>query len=156
MKRVLVCALAALVAGCGDGPSNRSGSGDPLSAARAAIISRDFTDAVDHAERAVAQNPESPDPYFELARAEALRGNAGSAEENLGKALDRGLGDAGQKLRDPAFAKIRDSESFRQLVERAEPGSAPRTAEAREESIPTVEITDDQVRAGDVAINTDF
>ena len=149
---VIGAALAALLAGC-DG--HRPGAADPLSAARAAIISRNFADAADYARQAVEDRPDAPDGYFELARAEALRGNGGSAGDALAHALDKGLGDAAQKLGDPAFDGIRNDPAFAALVERASPGSTAAAAR-KEHDGPAVEISDDQVRAGDVTINTDF
>ena len=153
MRRLLVCALAALAAGCGGVDHKADGQTDPLSAARAAIISRNFADAADDAQTAIDADPDQPDAYFELARAEALRGNGGSAEDALAKALDKGLGDASQKLADPAFEAIRADQRFVDLQRRASPATA---ATNRQEPEPAVEISDDQVRAGDVVINTDF
>lgn len=155
MKKMLLSLLAAVLAGCGENAQHSSASSDPLSSARAAIIHRNFADAADYARQALDDDPSSPDAYFELARADALRGNGGSAEDALGKALDNGLGDAAQKLRDPAFDTIRNDAAFAQLQERASPRTAQQSKPSVEQE-PSVEITDGEVRAGDVVINSDF
>ena len=159
--RFILIVMALAVTACDVG-GVRPKSGTVLDEARAAIVARNFGEATELASEAVRGNPDDPAAHYELARAQVLQGNEGSALVELGLAIDKGLADALQALADPAFDNLRGNRSFAQLEERASPRREPtRQAVADEpEREPSVEISStdghDTVRAGDVVISDDF
>jgi hypothetical protein len=126
---VSLCALA--LASCGsaaghdakNGGKNGGSSTDPLTAARAAIVARNYGDAVQSAKFAVAASPHDPRAQFELARSEVLLGNQGDALSALEQAVTDGLADPATAFADPAFDTIRDQPRFVALHDRALPGT---------------------------------
>lgn len=163
MRFIILCGSLALAA-CDPGETPRVSS-SPLDDARAAIVARNFGQAVQFASDAVDEHPQDPAAHYQLARAEALQGNEGRALSALGLAIDRGLSDASRALLDPAFDSIRDRQAFVDLEERASPRRAPRRNAARDvepeqDREPAVEIRSEGgrevVRAGDVVIDTEL
>lgn len=142
---------------------------------RSAIAAGDYAEAVQRAQSWLRGHPRDAESWFELARAEALRGNNGNAQEALDKAVGTGLANARIALDDPAFTALRTTERFAALVERAAPappaapGASPpaRRAAARGsaelsagDAATHVSIREQGghsvIRAGDVTLDTDF
>lgn len=151
----LLCTVLAL-GGCYKQATTIAPEG--LDAVRAAIAASNYAQAAELAEKEVAKRPNAPQASFELARAEALRGNDGLAMDALEKAIDNGLGDAANALQDPAFGRIASSKRFAALVLRASP--RPRQEAAPEPEAGDVTIHEDKngthIQAGDVHLDTDF
>ncbi|MES3055059.1 hypothetical protein O6V14_05395 [Sphingomonas faeni] len=151
------------LAGCGGSSVSSDGTaenktGPSLERARAAIVARNFGDAVRLAHEAVTAAPRDPAAQYELARAEALAGNEGNALNALESAVAGGLSDVEGKLRDPAFDRVRQNGRFAALNARARPG-AYRTDENRIAADGVVieqRNGEDYIRAGDVSIGGNF
>lgn len=156
---VSLCALALASCGSAAGHDAKNGgtSPDPLTAARAAIVARNYGDAVQSAKSAVATNPHDPRAQLELARAEALLGNQGDALGTLEQAVTDGLADPAAALADPAFDTIRDQPRFVTLHDRALPGSSATTTLQAGTGTDSVSISGDPghetIRAGDVTLD---
>lgn len=154
--RIFIACTALALAGCQKESSATGPEG--LAAARVAIVSGNYAQAADLAAKEVAKRPNDPQASYELARAEALRGNGGLAVAALEKAVGNGLGDAANALQDPAFARIANSERFAALTLRASP--APREAAQPVSEFGSVNIHEDKngthIQAGDVHLDTDF
>lgn len=163
------CLLLAL-AGC-DKLSDLSGNGagtTGLAAVRAAIVARNFGEAVDLAAAEVKAHPNDAAAHFEQARAEALAGNEGRALDALDKAITLGLADPARALDDAAFSQISDSERFAGLISRANPAAGGEQAGMIVAGTPGVRGSDDgvairekagggtRIQAGDVVLDTDF
>jgi len=142
-----------------------------LAGVRAAIVARNFGEAVDLAAAEVKAHPKDPAAHFEQARAEALAGNEGRALDALDHAIALGLPDAARALEDPAFAQISGSDRFAVLLDRASPvaGDAPARAPTRTVvagsprgragdgvSIRETAGGGTHIQAGDVVLDTDF
>lgn len=136
-----------------------------LSDVRAAIIARDYPKAAELARKLATDSPKDPAVQFELARGEALAGNAGSAVDALNQALSLGLADAARAIKDPAFESVRADERFAAIERRlnptateSQPASTP--APANNASAGDVSIDDSgkssRIQAGDVVLETDF
>lgn len=167
---VVSLALAGALAGCNFEVVSDDAK-DGLSGVRAAIVAHNYAEAVDMARKYAADNPSDPEAHFELARAEALLGNEGRALDALDAAIKAGLPNAGQALKDPAFAAIRTSARFAALKERAtpapksaavaarnlEPGGATVVRAGGNEGVSISESADGtHIRAGDVTLDTGF
>ncbi|GAA4019341.1 hypothetical protein GCM10022280_18950 [Sphingomonas swuensis] len=135
-----------------------------MNEARAAIVARNFGEAVLRASEAVDADPHDPAAHYELARAEALQGNEGRALQALRTAVDKGLADPSRALADPAFDQLQGNPEFAALEERASPmRQATRSAQSQrpeQPDEPAVEIREnggrEVIRAGDVVIDTDL
>lgn len=137
-----------------------------LGAVRAAIIARNFGEAVELAAAEVKSHSKDPAAHFEQARAEALAGNEGHALDALDQAITLGLPDAARALDDPAFAQISGSERFAALIDRASPvagsgGTAIVAGNPRARAGDGVILRDTpgggtHIQAGDVVLDTDF
>ena len=154
--RIFIACTALALGGCQKEPSATAPEG--LAAARSAIVASNYAQAVELAAKEVAKRPKDPQASYELARAEAQRGNDGLAVDALEKAVGNGLGDAANALQDPAFARIANSERFAALTLRANP--APREAAQPVAESGSVTIHEDKngthIQAGDVHLDTDF
>lgn len=164
-------ALAGALAGCNFGIVSDDAK-DGLSGVRAAIVAHNYAEAADMARTYAADNPSDPEAHFELARAEALLGNEGRALDALDLAINAGLPNAGQALKDPAFAAIRTSARFAALKERGAPapkaaaaavrnpepvGATVVTAGGYDDGVSISESADGtHIRAGDVTLDTNF
>lgn len=153
------CDLSALPGG------DAAGSGAKgLTAVRAAIISRNFGEAVELAAAEVKAHPNDPAAHFEQARAEALDGNEGRALDALDKAITLGLPSPARALEDPAFADIAGSDRFATLADRASPTAGSHRTGAADGGggqADAVVVRDKpgggtHIRAGDVVLDTDF
>ncbi|WP_404478567.1 TPR end-of-group domain-containing protein [Novosphingobium sp. BL-52-GroH] len=168
-------ALPMTLAGCDKvAPSGTEAQQDApagLAGVRAAIVARNFGEAVDLAAAEVKAHPKDAAARFEQARAEALAGNEGRALDALDQAIALGLPDAPRALEDPAFAQISGSDRFAALLDRANPvagdaaGSAARTAivagSPRGRAGDGVSLREKpgggtHIQAGDVVLDTDF
>lgn len=154
-----------LLAGC---DALQSGQGS-ISEVRGAINSRDYPKAAEMARKLAEGAPKDPAIQFELARAEALAGNNGSALDALNKAVSLGLADAVQAIRDPAFDSIRFDDRFVAIAQRLAPVGSPaagggqmQPTQGAESDAPSdgVSIKEGEkgtsITAGDVVLNTDF
>lgn len=168
---VLLC-LAACLASCGPkDPDSDNGSPSAavstpsaggLDAVRAAIVARNFGQAVELAQAEVDRNISDPDAYFELARAQALASNEGLALDALRKSIELGVSNAAQRLEDPAFEQMRNSERFAAIADiaytKAEPskGTTAKRAYSSDVSISNKPGGGTHIQAGDVVLDTDF
>lgn len=163
LKWGIAFGLMLAIAGCGGSSVSNDGTAasetrPSLERARAAIVARNFGDAVRLAHEAVTAAPRDPAAQYELARAEALAGNEGNALTALEAAIAGGLADAEGKLRDPAFDRVRQNDRFAALDARARPGTN-RTDEGRIAADGVViehRDGEDYIRAGDVSIGGNF
>ena len=120
MRQIIMLGGLLLLAACGSQPGNGSdarSTGDPLAAIRAAIVARNYGDAVQLAQQAVTAHPGDAAAQYQLARAEALTGNQGKALDALDAAVRAGLADPATALADPAFDIIRGGERFAAIEE---------------------------------------
>ncbi|WP_159983772.1 MULTISPECIES: hypothetical protein [unclassified Novosphingobium] len=173
----LAAALPMTLAGCdkvapagSDVLADAQGDGlRGLAGVRAAIVSRNFGEAVQLAAAEVKAHPKDPAAHFEQARAEALAGNEGRALDALDKAIALGLPDAARALEDPAFAQISGSDRFAALIDRASPvaGNGDGTERSIVAGTPRGQAGDGvsiretagggtHIQAGDVVLDTDF
>jgi len=154
-----------LLAGC---DALQSGQGS-ISEVRGAINSRDYPKAAEMARKLADRAPKDPAIQFELARAEALAGNNGSALDALNKAVSLGLADAAQAIRDPAFDSIRSDERFVAIAQRLAPVGSPaadggqmQSTQGAEPGAPSGSVSIEEsekgtsITAGDVVLKTDF
>ena len=125
-----------------------------------------LAEAADLARSIILVNPNKPEVYLLLARAEARLKNTGNATEALSTALDKGFHDPRGAINHPDFDQIRNDEQFialsRKYAEKASPSkaSAPKSPRPQNRSTITagdVSITEDEngrsrIRAGDVFI----
>lgn len=156
---MLMLALAGCNKTAGNSTTGTDTARDPLNAARASIVARNYGDAVQSARAAVAASPHDPRAQFELARAEALLGNQGNALTALEQAVTDGLADPATALADPAFDTIRDQPRFAALHDRALPGSGPGSVLNAGGARGGVSISGppghETIHAGDVTLNGD-
>ena len=138
-----------------------------LAGVRAAIVARNFGEAVELAAAEVKVHPNDPSSFFEQARAEALAGNESRALDALDRAITLGLPDAARALDNPAFEQISSSERFVRLVDRAIPstagGEGTTIAAGRRRDNPNDGVVlhekpggGTHIQAGDVVLDTDF
>jgi len=162
MKRIgLAAAVVITLAGCSAARDDAArGGGDRLAAVRAALVAHNYGQGVTLAKAAVKATPHDPKAQFELARAEALVDDQGSALDALGAAVEAGLADPTTALEDPAFDSIRGSARFAAIRNRATPGAFGTGMLAAGEGSDRVTIDrrggHDTVRAGDVVLDGDF
>lgn len=164
MRRPLTGLALLLLAACSGQSETGTSSERDLAEVRAAIVAHNYGAAVELARAMAKANPRDANALYELARAEALLGNQGSALDALDAAITAGLGNVPTALADPAFNSIRDSDRFAALADRATPGAAddgPVERLAAGSGADRVEITTDSdgqdtIRAGDVTLSTDF
>jgi hypothetical protein len=164
-------ALPITLAGCDklapSGTEARQDAPAGLAGVRAAIVARNFGEAVDLAAAEVKANPKDAAARFEQARAEALAGNEGRALDALDQAIALGLPDAAHALEDPAFAQISGSDRFAALLDRANPVGGDAAAPAIVAGSPRGRAGDGvslrekpgggtHIQAGDVVLDTDF
>lgn len=168
--RIAALALCLLFAttGCDKLAPTADSAPKGLAGVRAALVARNFSEAVELAAAEVKAHPKDPAAHFERARAEALAGNEGRALDALDQAVSLGLPDAARALEDPAFARIGGSDRFAALVERASPVSDADPDEGIVASEPRRRGSDQSVairekpgggthiQAGDVTLDTDF
>lgn len=162
MRSRLSLATLLLLAACSETSGSTSGSiTDGLPAVRAAIVARNYGEAADIARTLVKRTPQDAAAQFELARAEALLGNDGSALDALDAAVRGGLANVSTALADPAFESLRTSDRFAQIEARALPSKRPVKRLAAGEGRDAVSITTDAdghetIRAGDVTLDGNF
>lgn len=163
MQRQLGIGLGALLlAGCSAGDGQEGSGNNTLAGARSAIVARNYGDAAQIARRLVTRAPRDAAANFELARAEALLGNNGSALDALEAAVNAGLANVPAALTDPAFSSIRTNDRFVILADRASPAPADPTTQqiSAGNGSDRVEIINSNgrsvVRAGDVELDGNF
>lgn len=167
----LCLGVALPLAGCDKlapaGHDAQKGEPAGLAGVRAAIVARNFGEAVELAVAEVKAHPNDPSSFFEQARAEALAGNEGRALDALDRAITLGLPDAARALGDPAFEQISSSERFARLADRASPstaggGGTTITAGRRRDNPNDGVVLHEKpgggthIQAGDVVLDTDF
>lgn len=125
-----------------------------------------LAEAADLARSIILVNPNKPEVYLLLARAEARLKNTGNATDALSMALDKGFHDPRGAINHPDFDQIRNDEQFialsRKYAAKASPSKAAASKSPPSQNRSTitsgdVSITEDEngrsrIRAGDIVI----
>jgi len=155
---------AASESGLNDGSSESIES--QLANANNSLAQGNLTEAADLARSIILVNPNKPEVYLLLARAEARLKNTGNAIDALSKALDKGFHDPRGAINHPDFDQIRNDDQFialsRKYAGKASPAkaSASKSPPSQNRSTITsgdVSITEyengrSRIRAGDIII----
>lgn len=161
MRSRISLAAFVLLAACSGTPETATRVDEGLPAVRAMITAHNYGQAAGLARTLAERTPQDPAARFELARAEALLGNAGSALDALDAAVRGGLPNVAGALADPAFEGLRASDRFAAIEAQALPGRRPVERIAAGEGRDAVSITTgadgrEVIRAGDILLDANF
>lgn len=137
-----------------------------LASAYNSLSQGNLAEAADLARSIILVNPNKPEVYLLLARAEARLKNTGNATDALSTALNKGFHDPRGAINHPDFDQIRNDEQFialsRKYASKTSPSKASASKSPRPQNRSTitsgdVSITEDEngrsrIRAGDIII----
>lgn len=156
VSRHAIITLAILTAACQDKAGAPADDGNAAASSQtptpeaisAALSSANYGQAAEMARAASKAQPNDPQLFLLLARAEARLNNLGSAVEALDMAFQKGFHDPRGAANHPDFDKIRRAPEFQALLKKWSLGAAS-SAAARQNEGADRSVT----RAGDVSIS---
>lgn len=159
--------FAVATTSCDKAETSHAGVGDVMQSPSTRLIAQDiaagnYGKAVRSAEQAIASNPNDPEMYFLLARAEAKLQNVGNATKALQASFDAGFHDPRGAMNHPDFDAIRSNRIFAELANRSSHSEHSAPARSVDPAVSTVSAGNvsiiegsdgrSRIRAGDVVI----